>query len=248
MINILIPMAGIGKRFQEAGYKDPKPFIPVGNTTMIEAVINNLIPSSPLLSDFRFIIVTQESFFETYHQILFWIEKLYKNVKFITIDRVTDGPAETCLAAKELINNNDPLLIANCDQIVNDNNWINNFLLYYSNKEVDGGILCILANHKKWSFIDIVDDSKIVSRCIEKQPITPIATTGHYFFKCGKDFVRGAEYVVKTNIRSNNEFYVSNVIQYLIDQKQIFKPYVVNSFSPIGTPEDLEKYLCGDIL
>lgn len=235
-------MAGTGTRFQDRGYAKHKPFIDIFGKTMIETVMSNILLECLNCQNHRFIIVTQEKFLIDYKQELDGIKALFNNVEFITIDYVTDGPADTCLLAKALIDNSTPLLIANCDQLVGEKGWIDSFLNYCDNGEADGGILCILAKHKKWSFIDINDD-KIITKCIEKDPITPLATTGHYYFKKGSDFILSAEAVKSSRNRVNGEMYVSHCYQYLIDMGKKFLPFMINNFYGLGTPEDLEKYI-----
>src|SRR5690242_4091426 len=44
VIHVVIPMAGDAPRFQQAGFKQPKPFIPVGGKKMIAWVVENMIP------------------------------------------------------------------------------------------------------------------------------------------------------------------------------------------------------------
>lgn len=243
MLNILIPMAGIGKRFQDAGFIDPKPFIDVNGMSMIETVLGDLLPKNGKYADYRFIIVTQGDFFNKYSHTLVGIKALFNKLEYHTIDHITSGPAETCVVAKAMINTSDRLLIANCDQLVNDPGYIDRMINFTDEHDADGGILCHVAKHKKWSFIDVVDDSKHISKCVEKDPISPLATTGHYYFRRGYDFVKAAEYVLDKKILSNGECYVSNVIQHMIGDNKKFIPYVINQFYPIGTPEDLKKYV-----
>ncbi len=60
MLNIVIPMAGAGSRFAVAGYKDPKPLIPIHGVPMIRLIIENLKPSS----EHKFIFICQKAHFK----------------------------------------------------------------------------------------------------------------------------------------------------------------------------------------
>ncbi len=233
-------MAGKGQRFVGSVYNKPKPFIDVCGKSMIERVMDNLLPNSQKHSKYTFIIIVNQDLVKNYAKELDDIKILYGRVE-ILVDSTPSGPAGTCLVAKHLINNEDPLLIANCDQIVGEDGWLDGFIDY--NVNADGLILCVLAKEKKWSFVDIADDTKKITRCIEKNPISPIATTGHYFFRKGSSFVRAAEEAMTNGIKTNGEYYVSGVIDTMIQHGQLFFPYMVNRFYPIGIPEDLEKYI-----
>jgi len=111
-INIIIPMAGAGSRFIDAGYIKPKPFINVLGKAMIAHVLDNL-----KCMDAQYILVAREEHMQNEKEFVQKIEDDY-NVIFHPIGHLTEGAACTVLHARELINNNDPLIIANSDQIV----------------------------------------------------------------------------------------------------------------------------------
>ncbi len=77
----------------------------------------------------------------------------------------------------------------------------------------------------------------------EKKPISDIATTGIYFWRRGKDFVRCAEQMIEKNIRVNNEFYIAPVFNEIIAEDKLIGIEYVNKMWGIGTPEDLKTYL-----
>lgn len=114
ILNIVIPMAGRGSRFKDAGYAFPKPLIDVQGKTMIEVVVNNLRPSV----DHRFIFVVQKEHYDLFD--LYNVLKTISKNKFevVVINGITEGAACTVLTALEFINNDDDLLIANSDQFI----------------------------------------------------------------------------------------------------------------------------------
>jgi hypothetical protein len=144
------------------------------------------------------------------------------------------------LLASEIINNNDPLLIANSDQFVvwNSKRAINEFL----NSGVDGAILTFKSTENKWSFVKRSSHG-FVSAVAEKNAISDEATCGIYFWKHGSDFVKYANKMIDKNIRTNNEFYVCPVYNEAIDDGLIILPYPVYEMWGLGTPEDLETFL-----
>ena len=142
--------------------------------------------------------------------------------------------------AKQYIDNEEPLLIANSDQIVE---WSSNECLYaFGADEIDGGILTFKATHPKWSYAKIGDDG-FVSEVAEKNPISDNATVGIYYWKRGSDYVKYAEDMIEKNIRTNNEFYVCPVFNQAIADGKKVRVKEIEKMWGIGTPEDLNYYL-----
>src|SRR5205823_1939662 len=110
-MNIVIPLAGAGKRFRDAGYEPPKPLINVLGKPMIQRVIDNLP------ADGRLIFLVNKQHAEDYGLGEF-LKGQRPGSEVIILDRMTEGAACTCLLAKDLINNDTPLLIANSDQLM----------------------------------------------------------------------------------------------------------------------------------
>ncbi len=230
-MNVLIPMAGLGQRFADAGYKDPKPLISVLGKPMIELVIENL----NLDAQYNFIVQRQHAVDYNLDEVL---TKIVPGCRLIKIDGITEGAACSTLLAKEFINTSDPLIIANSDQYVQWNSL--NFVNYVS--KYDAGILTFRDTNPKWSFAK-VNEQGFVSQVAEKNPISDLATVGIYYWKTGREYVYYAEQMIKKNIRINNEFYVCPVFNEAIaDQKKVVT-YPAEKMWGIGTPEDLEKFI-----
>jgi dTDP-glucose pyrophosphorylase len=238
MINIVIPMAGMGSRFTEAGYTKPKPFIDIDGKPMVIRVMENL--SCP---DARFILIARKEHIQSELSLVRDIEKEY-NAKFISIDKLTEGTACTVLFARTEINNDYPLLIANSDQIVDIR--MSDFIDDCFNRNLDGHILCFddIELNPKWSFAQINEAGHVV-RVKEKEAISNLATVGIYFFTRGKDFVNGAIDMIINNDRVRNEFYTCPVYNYLISQGMRIGTYCIDfhQMHGLGTPEDLKFYL-----
>lgn len=232
-MNVLIPMAGAGSRFEKAGYTFPKPLIEVNNKPMIQVVVENLN------IDANFIFVVQKS-----HRIKYNLDSLLNliapNCKIVEVDGITDGAACTTLLAKEYIDNDNPLLMANSDQFLD---WDSNEFLYKMNEtNCDGGIVTFEATHPKWSFVKI-DNQGYVTEVAEKNPISNIATVGLYYWKHGKDYVNSAEQMIEKNIRVNGEFYVCPVFNEAILNSKKIKIFNIERMWGLGTPEDLNIFL-----
>ena len=232
-LNVLIPMAGAGSRFQHAGYTFPKPLIDVQGKPMIQVVVDNLN------IDATFIFVVQKEHREKYNLDTL-LNLITPNCKIVEVDGLTEGAACTTLLAKEHIDMDVPLVMANSDQFLE---WDSNEFMYKMiEQKVDGGIVTFKATHPKWSFAK-VDDYGYVTEVAEKNPISDIATVGVYYWAKGSDYVKYAEQMIEKNIRTNNEFYTCPVFNEAIADCKRIKTFNIDKMWGIGTPEDLNYFL-----
>ena len=232
-LNVLIPMAGAGSRFAEAGYTFPKPLIDVNGKPMIQVVAENLGV------DAHFIYVVQKEHNEKYN-LESMLNLITPDCDIVEVDGITEGAACTALMAKEFINNESPLLFANSDQYVE---WEPlEFMYEMQERDCDGGIVVFEATHPKWSFAK-TDTLGVVTEVAEKNPISNQATVGYYYWKHGADFVKYAEEMIKKDIRVNNEFYVCPVYNQAIEDGKVVRTFKADKMWGLGTPEDLEYYL-----
>jgi NDP-sugar pyrophosphorylase family protein len=230
-MNIVIPMAGNGSRFTNEGYDLPKPLIEVHNQTMIELVVQSL----DIDGTYTFIVKKEHS---EYFNLDGLLSNLGKSINIVVTSELTEGPACSVLLAKQYIDNDEPCIIANCDQVLR---WSSSRFLEKIDK-ADGVILSYIDDDPKSSYITIQDG--LVTRAVEKEVISNIATVGVYAFKKGRYFVEYAEKMINKNIRTNNEFYVSHVYNEMIeDGLKIIDHNIHGQVWLIGTPQDLDIYL-----
>ena len=231
-LNVLIPMAGAGSRFEKAGYTFPKPLIEVKGKPMIQVVIENLNIEA------NYIYIVQKAHREKYNLDTL-LKLLTPNCTVVEVDGLTEGAACTALLAKEHIDNSSPLFFANSDQFVE---WDSNDFMYKMNEtQADGGIVTFHATHPKWSFAK-VDDLGLVTEVAEKNPISDTATVGFYYWKHGSDFVKYAEQMIEKDVRVNNEFYVCPVFNEAIGDGKQIRTFNVDQMWGLGTPEDLHYF------
>lgn len=237
--NVLIPMAGLGSRFK-AHYTLPKPLIPISthdNKPMIQVVVENLN-----FIDCQHIFLVQKEHCEKY-QIDAFLKSIKPDCIIVKVDGLTEGAACTTLLAKEYINNDNPLVIANSDQYVQ--NWNSeDFIEELMCGDIDGVIATFEASHPKWSYVK-VDGSNIITEIAEKIVISNKATIGIYAYKKGSDYVRYAEQMINKNIRTNNEFYVAVVGNEAILENKYLITYSIptNRVHGLGVPSDLEAFI-----
>ena len=232
-MNVLIPMAGAGSRFQQAGYTFPKPLIDVRGKPMIQVVVDSLNIEA------NYIYIVQKEHRSKYNLDTL-LNLITPNCRIVEVDGITEGAACTTLLAKEFINNDEPLIIANSDQYIE---WDSNEFMYkMTEQSLDGGIVTFRATHPKLSFAK-VNDMGYVVEVAEKKPISDIATVGVYYWKQGKNYVTYAERMIEKNIRVNNEFYVCPVFNQAIEDNKLIKTFDIKTMLGLGTPEDLQYFL-----
>jgi dTDP-glucose pyrophosphorylase len=226
-------MAGAGSRFAQQGYTFPKPLIEVNGKPMIQVVVENLN------IDAHFIFIVQKEHYEKYN-LKYLLNLIAPGCDIVQVEGVTEGAACSTLLAKDYINNDAPLVMANSDQFIK---WNSNECMYAFNAdEIDGGIITFEASHPKWSYARVGDDG-FVSEVAEKKVISNDATVGVYYWKHGSDYVKYAEEMIEKNIRVNNEFYVCPVFNQAIEAGKKIKVKKIQKMWGIGTPEDLNHFL-----
>jgi dTDP-glucose pyrophosphorylase/predicted HAD superfamily phosphohydrolase YqeG len=232
-LNVVIPMAGLGSRFDAAGFTFPKPLIEVLGKPMIQLVVENLN------IDAKFIFIVQKVHYLKYN-LNFLLNLIAPECEIVIVEEITDGAACTTLLAQQFINNDQPLLIANSDQFIE---WNSSQVMYsFMSSAIDGGILTFNSTHPKWSFVK-VNELGFVTEVAEKKPISNIATVGIYFWKHGSDFVKFANKMIANNTRVNGEFYICPVYNEAIKEGKKIKISGIQKMWGLGTPQDLDFFL-----
>lgn len=232
-VKILIPMAGRGRRFTDAGYEVPKPLTPILGQTMIEAVIKNLH------IDGEYIFIIQKQHQDDY-KLADVLKQIIPNCTIIEVDGITEGPACTALLAEDYIDNS-PLIIVNCDQIIDDFS-IEHLVKFSKINKANGVLGAFISTSNKNSYVRLNEDGQVVE-VKEKIVISNIATNGLHFWNNGKDFIWSSNQMIAANERYNGEFYIAPTYNYLIKAGMTVMPYFYNLHFPIGVPSDLVDYI-----
>jgi len=229
-VNVVIPMAGLGTRFKDAGFKVPKPLIDVLGKPMYYWAVSSL----PLDSCTRLIFIALTEHLDNLG-LREDIQRRYSqyDLEIISVAEPTAGQACTVLLAKEFIDNDMPLIIHNVDTY-----FVSNLARSLKETPFTDGIISVFEDtNPKWSFVRI-DESGQVQEVAEKKPISNLATTGMYYFGSGKSYVSAVEEMIKKNIRVNNEFYISSAYNILIQQGAKIGVDYASEVYCFGTPED----------
>ncbi len=240
MLNIVVPMAGRGSRFRDAGYDRPKPMILVHGEPMIEVVVRNITPARK----HRFIFLCLAEHLQAFELEPF-LKQIAPGCEVVPVQGVTEGAACTVLLAKALIDNDQPMMMANSDQFVDMD--INKYLAAADPDGIDGLIMTMKADDPKWSFIGF-DEQGNINRVVEKEVISDEATVGIYNYARGADFVAAANEMIRKDIRVNGEFYVAPVYNEMIAQgKQLAYYNIGGGMHGLGTPADLDLFLANPV-
>lgn len=247
-MNILIPMAGAGSRFAEQGYKIHKPAIPTTSlklgkkVPMVVAAVFDL----PRSTADKIIFIDRD--FHKSEGVEAEIQTFFPQAQFITLDHLTEGQASTCLLAKDLIDNDSELLIAGCDNgmVFNDKAF----------QQLKNDSECLVFTHRGhelvqakpeaygWVQVDSSNNVQKVSvkKTISSAPLNDHAVVATFWFKRGSDFVRATESMIKANDRVNNEFYVDQMINYILAAGLKAKVFEIEKYLCWGTPQDYENH------
>ncbi len=236
-MQVVIPMAGAGSRFARQGNLTPKPLIQVQGRTLIEHAVKSFDV------DAHFIFVTRKFDNPAHNQQL---SDLLKSIRpehtEIQLNQISQGASDSVLAAEHVINNSEPLVIYNCDQIFQ---WDpQEFLTFVNTNMCYGAVVLYNSQDPKNSFAQI--DQGRVTQVVEKKPVSDHALVGFHYWRRGADFVSSAHQLKKEFIQSGRpECYVSETYNYLIQAGAHIAPYHVAShvYVPLGTPEDVTTYV-----
>lgn len=231
-MNIVIPMAGLGQRFIDAGFIIPKSLIKIGDKPMYQHAVNSL----PLHLASKLIFLIKENAFS---QLL--IEDIKKNYSSIAdyiivlLKEGTRGQAETVLKSKEFIDKKSPILIHNCDTKIGDDlDWYQ-----FMKVKSDGSLVLFNSNEKKFSYAKLNDEETMVIDIQEKNIISNHASSGTYFFNDTDYFFESISLVIEKDWKSNSEYYLSTVFNLIINEKKIITPFWTKNLLCFGTPIDL---------
>jgi len=210
MLNILVPVSNESRFFAEAEYLYPKTLAEIDGRMMIEIVIESL---QRIPGDKRFIFVIRKQDVERFHfeNILRLLTK--GDCEIVKVDGQTQGAACSCLMAIDHIDSDEPLLISNCDQLLDSD--LGEILSGLAGGDGDAGTVCFESVHPKWSYVKVGDDG-FVREAAEKRPISRDALAGLYYFKRGRDFVAGAMRMIEKDASIDGNFFIAPVFNELI--------------------------------
>lgn len=235
MIQIVVPMAGEGRRFAERGYTFPKPLVEIDGKPMVELVAHNVRPREP----HRFSFVCHRDHLSRF-ALAEVIGLVAPGSNVVAVREATRGALCSALLAADHIEPASELLIINGDQLIEGG--IEPFLSAAREGSWDGYIMTFPSTHPKWSFARIEDG--YVTCVAEKRPISNHATVGVYYFRRGAYFLEGATRMLVKDASVGGEFFVSPVYNELILAGRRVGAMEIprERMHSLGTPEDVERF------
>ena len=240
-LHVIMPMAGEGSRFKQVGINIPKPLIKVDGTSLF---IKSL---SSIKDSFNFDDLKVTCIIQSKHDVDNKFSKAITNelhsANIVVLPKLTNGAVETCLSAMSFIDDNEAILIMDCDLEWRCHNYTNmiKHLLEEDYSAVGGMLLSFKSDNPRYSYALVKDG--IVVKTAEKCVISDNALVGAYYFNTSQDFIHAANKLLEESSLSEvKEYYVSLLYNYIINDGKSVLLYSVDSMNSFGTPEELDEY------
>ena len=247
---VLIPMAGAGQRFAEAGYQVHKPAIMTidrfdGHQKPMVVCATKDLPG--VRKDGSNVIYVDRTFHRE-DGVEDAIRQYYEKAQFITIDHLTQGQACTCMLAENYLNPKEPLLIAGCDngmdidvaafqELTRDCDCI---VFTYRHNEA------VLSNPNAYGWMITDQEGNITGTSIKKAisdtPMEDPAVVATFWFREAGIFLEATEKMIREDDRIRGEFYVDQTVKHVLDLHYRAKIFDIDRYVGWGTPADYEGY------
>lgn len=240
-VHIIMPMAGEGSRFKEAGYNIPKPLIELNHRELYRHALDSL--NTLEADDFKHTFIVRDEFYDIISK---KILESFPDANIISVKETTKGALETVMLAEDYIEDDDYVIVMDCDLEFDSEDFMD-----YLNEAIDSEsplLLSFYSRDPKYSYVAINDLDDVIN-VAEKEVISTHAIggcyclgTGRLFKKCAKmyiyDFYKG-----KVN---SPEIYISLIYNYIINEGESVAVYDMDfhkdHYWSYGTPYDLENY------
>ena len=239
-LHIIMPMAGEGSRFAKAGWTTPKPLIELRGVPLFMRAINSVALEGV---DMKYSFIVRQEHIDNQG-----IDKLIKDIQpdanVFSVLKTTRGAVETCLVAESAIDDEDAIVVMDCDlefRSVCYNKLVSAALSVPANQADGGALVSFDSNNPRYSYA-MVDNEGRVLRTAEKEPISNHALCGAYFFGSGRDFKRIAHQLLDDGTQGKAEFYVSLLYNYLLAEGKVVRLATMEEYYSYGTPEELLAY------
>ena len=240
-LHIIMPMAGEGSRFLKEGWTTPKPLIKLHGTPLFMRAIGSVLVEGATM---KYSFIVRQEHIESYH-IDEQIRTIVPESNIFSVEKTTRGAVETCLMAENAIDENDAIIVMDCDLEFRSKAYIEGIkmILNQSADEANGGMLASFeSTEPRYSYAE-VDDNMIVKRTAEKEVISHHALCGAYFFSSAKGFLKAAHRLINEPVFTKPEYYVSLLYNYLLANGEIVRLATMEEYYSYGTPEELRRYL-----
>jgi dTDP-glucose pyrophosphorylase len=235
-----MPMAGEGSRFARAGWTTPKPLIELRGVPLFQRAIGSVAIEGV---DMKYSFIVRQEHIDKQH-----IDELIKDIlpeaRVFSVLKTTRGAVETCLVAEDAIDDEDAVVVMDCDLEFRSkryNELVANALALKADEADGGALVSFESDNPRYSYAQIDDNGRVL-RTAEKEPISNHALCGAYFFGSGKDFKRIAHQLLDDGTHGKAEFYVSLLYNYLLAEGKTVRLAPMEEYYSYGTPEELMRY------
>lgn len=236
-----MPMAGEGSRFAKAGWTTPKPLIELNGQPLFKHAINSVSADS---FQMKYSFIVRQEHIDKY-AIDKGIKAFLPDANVFSVMKTTRGAVETCLMAESTIDDEDAVIVMDCDLEFRSKKFIEIIgeILSQSADEANGGALVSFESDlPKYSYAEVGEDG-LVKRTAEKEVISNHALCGAYFFSTGKRFKEIAHHLLNEPDFKKPEYYVSLLYNYMLAEGEKVQLAPMEEYYSYGTPEELQQYL-----
>ena len=236
-LHIIMPMAGEGSRFRNAGWATPKPLIEFkGKPLFVRAIESVRVDGASMKYSF---IVRKEHIDD--YGVDMSIKAILPEANIYSVEKTTRGAVETCLIAEKGIDDDDAVVVMDCDLEFRSNEYrrlIEAALNTPADDARGGALVSFESNKPKYSYAD----DGLVKRTAEKEVISNHALCGAYFFASGREFKAAAHRLLDEPVMLKPEFYVSLLYNYLLRDGSPVRLATMEMYRSYGTPEELKQW------
>jgi glucose-1-phosphate thymidylyltransferase len=224
-MNIIIPVAGFGKRLRPHTHTKPKPLLPVAGKPMVDHIMDKVLPLKP--TEVWFIVGHLN------HRIEEHLRATYPDVKLRFVDqKVLNGTAGATILAREAFS--EPVLVDFGDTLFETD------LSIIDSIDADGILWAMHREDYQRFGIILTDDDGYMTKIVEKpkERIGTLANIGLHYFKNTKLLAEAIDHVM-AHKQEGREGYLTDAVQYMIEHGARIKVLPVDAWFDCGTPEAL---------
>ena len=240
-LHIIMPMAGEGSRFLKEGWTTPKPLIVLHGMPLFMRAIGSVFIEGVSM---KYSFIVRQEHIDRFH-IDEQIRAIIPEANIFSVTKTTRGAVETCLMAESAIDEEDAVMVMDCDLEFRSKVFMKGIteILQQPSAEANGGMLISFeSTEPRYSYAE-VDDNMVVKRTAEKEVISSHALCGAYFFSSAKGFLKAAHRLMNEPVFTKPEYYVSLLYNYLLADGEKVMLATMEEYYSYGTPEELKKYI-----
>ncbi len=238
---VLLPMAGLGSRFRDAGWETPKPLIPVSGAAMA------LRAAAALPEAERRVVVLRQDLVGR-EQVRAALE-VAAPTRFVVLDGPTDGQARSCVLALDEVAPDAALTIGACDtgalydgaglQVLLDDEDID--LVVW----VARGHPPAVCRPEMYGWVETDEGGRVLAVSVKQplgDPARDAVIIGTFSFRRAADFARAAARLFERGATVNGEYYVDSCIEDAIALELEVRVFEIDHYLCWGTPNELAAF------